>query len=196
MSEQLFKKTINKIFLIVLTIILVSETSTKVKSDEINSEKWTLKCPQSKDLKDCIIAIHFMVESSETKKKNVSATAYIKKISSKNSVMNLLDKEEGTYKLTTAENFTPTLFLHLPFKIDLRKLPAVLIDKKLLGEMQFQYCAVAIGCKAAVTLNEKVLDFFKEGKILTVAFNGYTNEQILKLDFPLKGFTKAYKKIN
>ncbi len=174
---------------------MTNGTSLNAKEFEANTEKWSLNCQGKENNKSCVIAIYSSTKDSVTKKITVIGTAYIQKKSSKQQVMNLVDKSEGTYKLIEDEKFIPTLYMHLPFRSDLRKSPTIEIGQTLIGEMQFQYCSVAIGCKAALSLNEKVIDLFKKGKSLHVNFNGFGSNNMNRLAFPLKGFTKVYKNL-
>lgn len=196
MKSKFLKEFKNKVILVFFLIIITNGSALNAEEDNVSNKKWSIKCGDNKDLNSCVIAIHFKTEDPETKKLSTTGTAFIQKRTSKQQVMNLVDKEKGTYKLTESEKFIHTLFIHFPFKIDLRVAPAVLIEDKMIGNMQFQYCSVSIGCKAGLTLNNELIELLKKGNSITIGFNAYRSKKTIKMIFPLKGFTKAYKKLN
>ena len=159
---------------------------------EINSESWSKQCNEDKS--SCLIAIKYKVKSKD-KKEQTLATAYIKIASTKERKMNLIDKEDQTYKLSEEDKSIPLLVVNLPLNTDLRKKPLLQVDGKNLGNLNYLYCNKNLGCKARLVINNGVIDLLKKGKKLTVFLGVYNSTQNLKIEFPLKGFSKAYSKL-
>ena len=106
-----------------------------------------------------------------------------------------IDEGDQTYKLKKDSKSVPVLFLLLPLNTDLRKKPQIILDQKKIGNTTYLHCNQNIGCKTIAILNEDLLNNFKKAKTMTVAFGIFSNDKNLVLQFPLKGFTKAYKKL-
>ena len=80
-------------FLLLLFLFLFNTNS----YSEINSKSWSEQCNEDKS--SCIIAIKYEVKLKD-KKEQTLATAYIQIASTKERKMNLVDKEDQTYKLS------------------------------------------------------------------------------------------------
>ena len=159
---------------------------------EINSESWSKQCNEDKS--SCLIAIKYKVKLKD-KKDQTLATAYIKIASTKERKMNLIDKEDQTYKLSEEDKSIPLLVVNLPLNTDLRKKPLLQIDGKKLGNLNYLHCNNSLGCKTSAVINNDVIDLLKKGKNLTVFIGVFGSNQNLKIEFPLKGFSKAYSKL-
>lgn len=187
------KKLITKLFfysLISLSILMPSFSNAEIRVD-----KWSKSCgkPNENKKQSCIIGILNQFENPETKKKQTLATIYIQKTSSSKKVMNLVSEEDQTYKV--GEEITNALVLvaHLPLNSDLTKKPVVAVDNKNILNMFYLYCNNKIGCRAMGVLNNEMIKKFKEGEDLSIVMPVF-NSNPVKLDFPLKGFSKSFKK--
>ncbi len=176
-------------FLLLLLFLFLFNTNSY---SEINSKSWSEQC--NKDKSACIIAIKYEVEL-EDKKQQTLATAYIQIASTKERKMNLVDKEDQTYKLSEEDKSVPLLLVNLPLNTDLRKKPLLQVDGKNLGNLNYLYCNNDLGCKSSVVINNEVIDLLKKGKNMTVFIGVMNSNQNLKIEFPLKGFSKAYSKL-
>jgi invasion protein IalB len=87
------------------------------------------------------------------------------------------------------------LFVNLPLNTDLKKKPIVVIDGKNLGNLTYSHCNSADGCKTNVRIEDDVIDLFKKGKTMTVFVGIYGASKGIKIEFPLKNFSKSYKKL-
>ena len=159
---------------------------------EINSNSWSEQCNEDKS--SCLIAIKNEIKLKDKKKQTI-ATAYIQIASTKERKMNLVDKEDQTYKLSEEEKSVPLLLVNLPLNTDLRKKPLLQVDGKNLGNLNYLYCNNDLGCKSSVVINNEVIDLLKKGKNMTVFIGVMNSNQNLKIEFPLKGFSKAYSKL-
>lgn len=159
---------------------------------EINSKSWSEQCNEEKNV--CIIAIKNEIKLKD-KKEQTLATAYIQLASKKERKMNLVDKEDQTYKLSEEDKSIPLLLVNLPLNTDLRKKPLLQVDGKNLGNLNYLFCNNTQGCRSSVVINNDVIDLLKKGKNLTVFIGVFGNNQNLKIEFPLKGFSKAYSKL-
>ena len=159
---------------------------------EINSNSWSEQCNEDKST--CIIAIKYDVKLKD-KKQRTLATAYIQIASTKERKMNLVDKEDQTYKLSEEDKSIPLLIVNLPMNSDLTKKPLLQIDGKNLGNLNYLFCNNTQGCKTSVVINNDVIDLLKKGKNLTVFIGVFGTNKNLKIEFPLKGFSKAYSKL-
>ena len=165
---------------------------TNHSSSEINSKEWSTECNDDKTV--CIIAIKNEIKLKD-KKEQTLATAYIQLASKKERKMNLVDKEDQTYKLSEEDKSVPLLIVNLPLNTDLRKKPLLQVDGKNLGNLNYLYCNNDLGCKSSVVINNEVIDLLKKGKNMTVFIGVMNSNQNLKIEFPLKGFSKAYSKL-
>jgi invasion protein IalB len=159
---------------------------------EINSSSWSEQCNEDKST--CLIAIKNEITLKDKKQKTL-ATAYIQIGSTKERKMNLIDKEDQTYKLSEENKNIPLLFINLPLNADLRKRPLVQVDGKNLGNLNYLHCNNSLGCKTSIVINNEVIDLLKKGKNMSVFIGIYGNNKNLKIEFPLKGFSKAYNKL-
>ena len=159
---------------------------------EINSNSWSEQCNEEKNV--CIIAIKNEIKLKD-KKEQTLATAYIQIASTKERKMNLVDKEDQTYKLSEKDKSIPLLLVNLPLNTDLRKKPLLQVDGKNLGNLNYLFCNNTQGCKTSVVINNDVIDLLKKGKNLTVIIGVFGTNKNLKIEFPLKGFSKAYSKL-
>ena len=92
---------------------------------EINSKSWSEQCNEDKS--SCLIAIKYEVKLKDKKEQTV-ATAFIQLASTKERKMNLIDKEDQTYKLSEEDKSIPLLVINLPLNTDLRKKPLLQVD--------------------------------------------------------------------
>ena len=181
----------NKICIFIIATLYILTTNAY---SEINSKSWTKVCDE-KDKKSCQIGIKSVVKFEGQDKSTTLATAYMKIGSTTQSKMDLIDEGDQTYKLKKDSKSVPVLFLLLPLNTDLRKKPQIILDQKKIGNTTYLHCNQNIGCKTIAILNEDLLNSFKKSKTMTVAFGIFSNDKNLVLQFPLKGFTKAYKKL-
>ena len=177
-----------KLSFLFLFVILFNTNS----FSEINSKSWSEQCNEDKS--SCSIAIKYEVKLKD-KSEQTLASAYVRIASTKERKMNLIDKEDQTYKLSEEDKSIPLLVINLPLNTDLRKKPLLQVDGKNLGNLNYLYCNNSLGCKARLVINNKVIDLLKKGKKMTVFLGVYNSTQNLKIEFPLKGFSKAYSKL-
>ena len=169
-------------FLIYLTTYSLSK---------INSQAWSTEC--SEDKKICLAII-----TSETKIKDkiqTLATAYIQIGSSKQKKMNLINEDDQTYKLSEENKNVSVLFVKLPFNVDLKIKPAIIIDNKKLGDLNYSHCNQTDGCAANFIIDNDVIDFFRKGKTMNIVTGIYNNTQNMKIEFPLKNFSRSYAQL-
>ena len=159
---------------------------------EISSKAWSNEC--SKDKKKCIAAIISEVKNNDNKMQTI-ATAIIQIGLSKKKKMNLVNEDDQTYKLSEENKNISVLIVKLPLNADLRKKPVVVIDNKNLGNLNFSHCNTQDGCESNVVVDDKVIDLFKKGKTMTVVIGIYRSNQNMKIEFPLKNFSKSYAKL-
>ena len=177
-----------KLSFLFLFVILFNTNS----FSEINSNSWSEQCNEDKS--SCLIAIKYEVKLKDKKEQTV-ATAFIQLASTKERKMNLIDKEDQTYKLSEEDKSIPLLIINLPLNTDLRKKPLLQVDGKNLGNLNYLHCNSNLGCKTSAVINNDVIDLLKKGKNLTVFIGVFGSNQNLKIEFPLKGFSKAYSKL-
>lgn len=181
----------NKIKIFIVLILLFLSTSTYSKD---NTKSWQKKCSGS-DSNNCFISIEYKVKTANQEEKQLFATAYIKIGSKKQKTMSLIDKEDQTYKLGEANKPVTIMIINLPLNTDLRKNPLISSDKLSLGNPKYVHCNKSIGCKTMALVDEKVIEVFKKGKSFSVTFGIFGNDQNMRINFPLKGFTKAYDEL-
>ena len=177
-----------KLSFLFLFVILFNTNS----FSEINSNSWSEQCNEDKS--SCLIAIKYEVKLKDKKEQTV-ATAFIQLASTKERKMNLIDKEDQTYKLSEEDKSIPLLIINLPLNTDLRKKPLLQVDGKNLGNLNYLHCNSNLGCKTSAVINNDVIDLLKKGKNLTVIIGVFGTNKNLKIEFPLKGFSKAYSKL-
>ena len=182
------------IYRIIKNIFFVSSCFlylTTYSLSEINSRAWSNQCSENKET--CISGIIKEIKNKD--KMQTIATAYIQMGTTTQKKMNLINEEDQTYKLSKDKKSIPLLFVSLPLNVDLRKKPIIVIDNKKLGDLNFTHCNRKDGCTTNVAIDIGVIDLFKKGKTMTVISAIYGNPQNLKIDFPLKNFTKSYAKL-
>jgi len=158
---------------------------------EITSKAWSTECGEDK--KNCITIIknEFLYDE----KVQTLATAYFQIGSATQKKMDLINEKDQTYKLSEESKNIPVLFVKLPLNVDLGKKPALLIDNKKLGNLNFTHCNQKEGCVTSVAISNKIIDLFKKGKTMIVITGIYGNNKNIKIEFPLKNFTKSYAKL-
>lgn len=160
---------------------------------EISSKEWSTQC--SEDKKACISIVISEIKNIEKEKMQTLATAYFQIGSATQKKMNLVDEDDQTYKLSEENKDIPVLFVKLPFNVDLRKKPLILIDSKKLGNLNFTHCNQKDGCVTNVAVNNDVINLFKKGKNMSVITGIYGSNKNMEIKFPLKNFTKSYAKL-
>ena len=158
---------------------------------EITSKAWSTQC--SEDKKTCIAVIINEIKNKD--KMQTVATAYFQIGSASQKKMNLVNEEDQTYKLSEESKKIPVLFIKLPLNVDLSKKPAVVIDNKKLGNLNFSHCNQNDGCVTNLAANDDIIDLFKKGKAMSVIMGIYGNSKNVKIKFPLKNFTSSYTKL-
>jgi len=158
---------------------------------EITSKEWNTQC--SEDKKTCISII--VSELKNKDKMQTIATAYFQIGYTSQKKMNLIDEKDQTYKLSEESKNIPVLFVKLPLNVDLRKIPLIAIDNKKIANLNFTHCNQNDGCVTNLVVNNDVIDLFKKGKTMSVITGIYGNAKNVKIEFPLKNFTKSYAKL-
>ena len=182
----------NKICIfIVATLYILSANA----YSEINNKSWTKICDK-KNEKSCQIGIKSDIKFEGQDKPTTLGTAYMRIGSATQSKMDLIDEDNQTYKLKKNSKSVPVLFLLLPLNSDLRKQPQIILDQKKIGKSTYLHCNQNVGCKTVAILDENLLNGFKKGKTMTVAFGVFSKDKNLVIQFPLKGFTKAYQDLS
>ena len=158
---------------------------------EITSQAWSTEC--SEDKKTCIVIIKSEIKNKD--KMQTIATAYIRIGYSTQKKMDLINKDDQTYKLSEENKDVPVLFVKLPLNVDLGKKPAIVIDNKRLTDLNFTHCNQTDGCITNVALNKNVIDLFRKGKTMSVVTGVYGSPKNMTIEFPLKNFSKSYAKL-
>ena len=180
-------KIIKNIFYIISFSLYLTTSSLS----EVTSEAWSTQC--SEDKRTCIAVIINEVKNKD--KMQTLATAYFQIGSTSQKKMNLVNEEDQTYKLSEESKSIPVLFVKLPLNVDLRKNPLIAIDNKKIANLNFTHCNQKDGCVTNVAVNNDIIDLFKKGKNMTIITGIYGNSKNLKIEFPLKNFTKSYAKL-
>ena len=131
-----------KIFKNIFFIISFFLYLTTFSLSKITSEAWSTQC--SEDKKTCIAVTISEVKNKD--KMQTLATAYFQIGSASQKKMNLVNEEDQTYKLSEESKNIPVLFIKLPLNVDLSKKPAIIIDNKKLGNLNFSHCNQNDGC--------------------------------------------------
>ena len=175
---------------IIFFILLLFSTS--AVSKEIFPDKWTHGC----DAKGaCYIGIINEIPTPNAeKKKQTLATMSIQLASKTDRQMNLVDGEKKTYKLEESRKNVPLMFVNLPLNTDLKKRPLVTIDKKNAGYLTYTKCNNEEGCVTNSLLNDNIIKQLRDGAEISVTF-GLTSGKNMTIKFPLKQFSKSYKKL-
>ena len=155
-----------------------------------NGEQWEYVCEK----KECLIGINNYIQDKEGKK-NPFLTTYVQIISASKKKLDLVDKENQTYKLGEEKLNVTQIFVTFPLNIDLRVKPLIRLGKKQISGFTFLYCNAKIGCKASLSMTTEVVELFKKEKEMAVIFRGFGSSKILEFKFPLKGFSKSYDKL-
>lgn len=180
---------INKIYLATILLILISTNS----FSEINTKKWDKICDKNKN---CIIVIHnkAKIEGQETDK--IFAKAYIRLGYTNQKSMDLIDKDDQTYKLKETKKGVPVLFVSLPLNTDLKKRPLLQSDNKNLANLTYLNCENQNGCTAMTVINNEIINLLKKGKTMQVVFGVFGAQKNYSVKFPLKNFTKSYTSLS
>ena len=167
--------TKNVILTLVLTLSFMFY-SADVSAAKPNAKKWTKQC--SEVTKNCFV----IIQKNDDDEKTV-AVIYIRR---------------GEVLVGEKKQIAPVLFVNLPLNQDLTKKPKIVIDgdtEKSSLDVNFTNCTAVNGCIASAILNEKGIGLLEGGDQVSVLFQMFGKEEVLQVDFPLKGFTKAYSKI-
>jgi invasion protein IalB len=185
--KKIYKKRfLNK--LIILTVLLLAPITS---SAEVGDKKWTKECAKD-NKKSCAIAINSQMDIPDSDKKQTLATAIIQLGTTTERKMDLVDGEEKTYKLKEENKLVPVLTVRFPLNVDLKKQPLIQIDKKNVLNIPFTHCNAEIGCNTQITINDEVIKLFKSGKELTLVMAVFGGKDNMRINLPLKSFSKAY----
>ena len=164
---------------ITLTLVLTLSFmlySADVSAAKPSPKKWTEQCDEDK--KNCIA----MIQKNNDDKETV-AVIYIRR---------------GDVIVDEKKQRAPYLVVNLPLNQDLSKKPKIVIDgnvEKSSLDTTYTNCNATSGCVASAVINYKGIELLKDGEKFSVLFKMIDKKEILQMDFPLKGFTKAYTKI-
>ena len=164
---------------ITLTLVLTLSFmfySANVSAAKPSAKKWTEQCGEDKN--NCLA----MIQKNNNDKETV-AVIYIRM---------------GEVTIDEKKQIAPVLIVNLPLNQDLTKKPKIVIDgdvEKSSLDATYTNCNAATGCVASAILNDKGIELLKSGEKVSVLFQLYGEKNVLQMDFPLKGFTKAYTKI-
>ena len=183
MIHKIFKN----IFLVSFFLFYLTTNSLS----EINSKSWSTQCSENK--KTCISVITNQIKNKD--KMQILSTAYIQIGSTTQKKMDLINEDDQTYKLSEKNTDVPVLFVKLPLNVDLRKKPAIVVDTKKLGDLNFSHCNQKDGCVTNVAITNDVINFFKKGKTMFIVAGIYGGTKNMKIEFPLTNFSKSYAKL-
>ena len=167
--------TKNVILTLVLTLSFMFY-SANVSAAKPSAKKWTEQCDD--ETKVCLALIQKITEDKET-----IAVMYMR---------------TGFVQVDEKSMEAPILTVNLPLGQDLRATPKIIIDDDAANaslNIGFTYCNAKNGCVANVAINDKAIELLKNGKKVSIIFKLFSGKENLQMDFPLKGFTKAYSKI-
>ena len=165
---------------------------TNYSLSEITSKAWSTEC--SEDKKNCLAIVISEIKNNKDKMQTI-ATAYIQIGTATQKKMDLVNEEDQTYKLSEENKNIPVLFVKLPFNVDLRKKPAIIINDKKLADLNFTHCNQKDGCVTNVVINNNAIDLLKKSKTMFVFTGVYGSNQNMKIEFTLKNFTKSYAQL-
>ena len=186
-NNSKYNESINKLIFFILLIF-----STSAVSKEVLPDKWTYACNTNGV---CFIGIINEISTPNAeKKKRTFATMSIQLASKTDRQMNLVDGEEKTYKLEESRKNVPLMFVNLPLNTDLKKRPLVTIDKKNAGYLTYTKCNNEEGCVTNSLLDDNIIKQLRDGTEISVTF-GLTSGKNMTIKFPLKQFSKSYKKL-
>jgi invasion protein IalB len=157
------------LFFLLLLIPLTPSTSYA----ELSSGEWTVSCKNKEKKKQCIMGTVTFVDQNNTGEKQLLAKIYIR----------------------ISEEKVPIFYAELPLNTNLMKMPMLSIEEKKILDLKYLHCNKEVGCKAGAVLDVNNIKAFKKGKTLSLYMNIFGNNQAVRIDFPLKNFTKSYKKI-
>ena len=182
-----YKKKLLNILIILIVLLLAPITS----SAEIGEKKWTKECNKG-NKEVCLIAINNQVPIPGSDKKQTLATVLIQLATTTERKMDLVDGEEKTYKLKEKNKLIPVLTIRFPLNVDLKKNPLIRIDEENILNIPYTHCNAQLGCVSQISINDEVIKFFKLGKELTLIMVAYGSKDNMRINLPLKGFSKAY----
>ena len=165
---------------IILTLVLTLNFmfySTNVSAAKPSAKKWTEQC------------------GDEGKK---TCLAMIQKNNDKDETIAVLYIRLGEVTVGEKKQIAPILIINLPLDQDLLTKPKIVIDgdvKESSLDATYTNCNAATGCVASAALNDKGIELLKNGDEVSVLFKLFNDKDTLQMNFPLKGFTKAYTKI-
>ena len=162
-------------------------------SADLETKKWNKKC--NKENKGCVIGILFNKDNTESDQIQTLATIYIGLGSTTEKKMDLVDGNEKTYKLKEVKTVVPVLFANLPLNVDLKKQPLIQVDGKDVFNLTFSHCNTSEGCVTRTVINDQIINLFKSGKNLNLIMAGYQVDKNMRLQLPLKGFSKSYESL-
>ena len=163
---------------------------------ELNGKNWELVC-SDKSNKNCSIGVIYSVKNKNSGKVQKFATTYLKLGTTSEKKLNLINKEEQTYKLGELKSRVHLLYADVPLNADLRQRPLIRVDGKDFANMEYLHCNQQVGCKSVVAFkNNSVIDMFKKANQMSIVVKTFGNGRNIEIIFPLKGFTKSYKKLS
>ena len=186
---------------IVIIAIIILNSSIASFSEEkkrtISAENWTVVCSKNNKTNFCISAIRneLVIDNNGASRSQTMGTAYIEIGIGTQKKMNLVDANSQTYKVKEQKTKIPVLFIELPLGLDLKVKPIVAADGKNILKLDFSHCTDKAGCVARAVLNQNIIEMLKNGKSISVFIKPYGMQKTMELNFPLKGFTKTYKKL-
>ena len=174
----------------ILSLLIFISISSASSYADINTEKWSHICSKN-EKKNCEISIKAGSVSESGTVKTLAKAFTFKLINP--TELNLPSDVES---FSAISNFNPNIYEQIVAQqTDLRQGPLVIADKQKIGNLIFLHCNPNIGCKSMLTLNEKVIELFKNGKDLKIVFRVFQNNKNFEIKLPLKGFTASYKKL-
>ena len=176
---------LKKINLIITLLMILTSNSIS----EINTKKWDKICNENDN---CIIAIENRVKLDGQESDKSFAKAYIRIGFTNQQSMDLINKDDKTYKLKETKKGVPVLFINLPLNTDLKKNPLLRSGNKNLANLTYLKCENQNGCTAMTVINNKIINSLKKGKTMQVVFGVYGLQKNYSVKFPLKNFTKSY----
>ena len=144
---------------------------------ELSEEKWNYFCSEV-NKNDCSITIASFVENDGVATTQTLGTVYLK------------------FGTNSEKKKIPVLFVDLPLNVDLRINPLVVVNQKKIVNLNFMNCNQNIGCNSMKVINEEVVEIFKKADFVSIYFKAAGSSKNLEMKFPLKGFTKSYKKLS
>ena len=156
---------------------------------DLNGENWEYVC-RDKEKKNCLVGIQSINNNK------IISVAYIQISTTSQKKLNLLDKEDETNKIGEEINNVPIIFINFPLNTDLRLKPIIRVGDKDISGLSFMHCNPKVGCNSSIAISNEVIELFKKGKEMSVFFRAFGSKKNLEIKFPLKKFTKSYKKLS